>query len=161
MRERIPFDVESVRHKAGICFICEFISGKPEYRHIEVARSENAIAFMSKYPTLEGYVLVAPLAHKEQVAGDFRQLEYLDLQKFVFQVAEAVREVMKPERVYILSLGSQAANAHVHWHIAPLPPKTPLEQQQYYALMHENGVIETSDAELTSLAEKIGAAVNS
>jgi hypothetical protein len=41
----------------------------------------------------------------------------------------------------LLSLGSQQANAHVHWHIAPLPPGVPLQRQQFHQLMLENGVI--------------------
>lgn len=111
---------------------------------------------MNKYPTLEGYVLVAPLDHREQVTGDMSAAEYLQIQEFVYRVAEAVRKVMQPERVYILSLGSQAANAHVHWHIAPLPSGVPLEDQQYHALMHENGALEVEDAELADLARRIG-----
>jgi len=31
-------------------------------------------------------------------------------------------------RVYILSLGSQQGNKHVHWHSAPLPFGVPVEQ---------------------------------
>ena len=142
---RKPFDTSRLRSPPGTCFICEFISGNPAYEHFEVARTERAVAFMNKYPTVEGYVLVAPLDHREQVTGDFGVDEYLDLQTFIYEVAEAVRTVFEPERVYILSLGSQAANSHVHWHIAPLPPGVPLEQQQYYALMHENGAIDMND----------------
>ena len=66
-----------------------------------------------------------------------------------------MKKVLDPERVYILSLGSQAANAHVHWHVAPLPKGVPLDQQQYHALMHENGVIETTHEEMADYAEKL------
>ena len=114
---------------------------------------------MNKYPTLEGYVLVAPLDHREQVTGDMEKAEYLALQEFIYSVAEAVRKVMKPERAYIFSLGSQAANAHVHWHIAPLPFGVPPEEQQYHALMHEHGALPVEDAELERLAKQIGAAM--
>ena len=160
MRERKPFDVERLKPKSGTCFICEYLRGNPDYPHAEVARTGSAVAFMNRYPTLEGYVLVAPLDHLEQVTGDMTAAGYLKLQAFVYDVAEAVREIMAPERVYILSLGSQAANAHVHWHIAPLPAGVPLEQQQYHALMHEHGAIETTDAELEALAKRIAAAMD-
>lgn len=40
----------------------------------------------------------------------------------VYRVARAVEQVVPSERTYVLSLGSQQGNAHVHWHIAPLPP---------------------------------------
>jgi diadenosine tetraphosphate (Ap4A) HIT family hydrolase len=157
---RKPFDTSRLRSPDDTCFICEFISGNPTYEHFEVARTESAVAFMNKYPTVEGYVMVAPLDHREQVTGDFDIDEYLDLQTFIYEVAEAVRVVLKPERVYVLSLGSQAANSHVHWHVAPLPPGVPLEQQQYYALMHENGAIDADDTELRNLAARIGAAMS-
>jgi len=160
LRERTPFDTRRLQPESGKCFICEFIQGNSNYAHFEVARTERAVAFMNKYPTLEGSVLVSPLDHREQVTGDMSAAEYLELQKFVYFVAEAVRKVMQPERVYILSLGSQAANAHVHWHIAPLPSGVPLERQQYHALMHENGAMEIPDSELAQLAQKIGSMIS-
>jgi diadenosine tetraphosphate (Ap4A) HIT family hydrolase len=159
LRQRKPIDTSQFQPESGTCFICEFIQGNPRYEHFEVARTDSAVAFMNKYPTLDGYVLVAPLDHREQVTGDMNVAEYLALQKFVYLVAEAVREVMQPERVYILSLGSQAANAHVHWHIAPLPPGVPLDEQQYHALMHENGALDVEDSALADLAKRIGAIV--
>jgi diadenosine tetraphosphate (Ap4A) HIT family hydrolase len=157
MNQRTPFDVGLLRPEPGVCFICEFIHGNPKYEHSEVARTDSAIAFMNKYPTLEGYVLVAPLDHYEQVTGDISAEQYVELHRFVYAVAEAVRQMTQPERIYILSLGSQSANAHVHWHIAPLPVGVPLEQQQYHALMHENGALEvTGQAEM---AKNIGALI--
>jgi diadenosine tetraphosphate (Ap4A) HIT family hydrolase len=83
----------------------------------------------------------------------------LELQRLLYRVAEALRTLLRPERVYILSLGSQAANSHVHWHIAPLPKGVPLEQQQYYALMHENGVVETTPEEMAKLAQDLRYAI--
>ncbi len=74
-------------------------------------------------------------------------------------VAEALRRLLAPERVYVLSLGSQSANSHVHWHVAPLPRGVPLEQQQYHALMHENGVIDTTPEEMARLAERLRSAI--
>ncbi len=69
---------------------------------------------------------------------------WLQLQRFVYRVSEAVRVVLKPERTYVLGLGNQAANSLVQWHVAPLPVGVPLAQQQYNALMHEAGVTETT-----------------
>ena len=151
---RKPFDLS--RLEAGQnCFICEFLSGNPRYRHHLVAETETGVAFLNRFPTMEGYVLVVPRQHREQVTGDFDEQEYLALQRLVFAVSESLRELLSPERIYILSLGSQAANAHVHWHVAPLPKGVPLEQQQYYALMHEHGVIDSTDEELMQLAARL------
>jgi len=95
------------------------------------------------------------------VTGDFSESEYLDLQRLIFGVAEGMRRILAPERIYILSLGSQAANAHVHWHIAPLPQGVPLEEQQYRALMHESGVVEVSDREQVAFAAELRRAIES
>jgi histidine triad (HIT) family protein/ATP adenylyltransferase len=43
----------------------------------------------------------------------------------------------------------------VHWHVAPLPPGVPYEQQQYHALMSENGVLSVDDESQAALAQTI------
>jgi diadenosine tetraphosphate (Ap4A) HIT family hydrolase len=100
-------------------------------------------------------VLVAPRGHREQVTGDFTPGEYLALQRVIYRVAEAVRQVVNPERVYILSLGSQHGNKHVHWHIAPLPCGVPFDQQQLEALCLKNGFWQLSAEEAASLATQL------
>lgn len=139
----------------GPCFICQILAGNPEYKHKVVHQDEVALAFLDKYPPLYGHTLVAPIKHREQVTGDFSMSEYLELQKRVFAVSEALRQELNAERIYILSLGSQQANAHVHWHISPLPPGVPLEQQQYAALSWENGVIQLTSNDMENLANRI------
>lgn len=113
------------------------------------------IVFLNKYPTLRGYTLVAPREHRERVTGDFTLDEYLALQHLIYRVAEALRRVVPTERVYILSLGSQQGNRHVHWHIAPLPPGVSYEEQQLEALKFEKGVLKLSYEEMASLAQQI------
>jgi diadenosine tetraphosphate (Ap4A) HIT family hydrolase len=73
----------------------------------------------------------------------------------VHRVAGAVAAVVPAERMYCLSLGSQQGNAHLHWHVAPLPPGVPYERQQYYALMAENGVLDVGDSFQADLARAI------
>jgi diadenosine tetraphosphate (Ap4A) HIT family hydrolase len=136
------------------CFICSIAAGEDTQYHI-VYEDEGAIAFLNRFPTLEGYAIVAPREHREQVTGDFSAEEYVALQRVVFGVAEGVRAVFAPERVYILSLGSQAANAHVHWHVAPLPPGVPFEEQQFEALSWERGILDLSDADMVALADRL------
>lgn len=53
------------------CFVCELISGNPAYQHHIIYKDETAIVFLNKYPTLYGYILIAPLQHLEQVTGGF------------------------------------------------------------------------------------------
>jgi diadenosine tetraphosphate (Ap4A) HIT family hydrolase len=157
--ERDAFDLDAYieRSTRGPCFICRLVAGDPDYRHHVVYEDDVAIAFLNKWPILAGYTLVAPKAHREQVTGDFSEAEYLRLQAVVRRVGEAVRRVTRAERLYLLSLGSKQANSHVHWHVAPLPPGVPLEQQQLAALdVTRAGVLRLGDAEMADLARRIG-----
>jgi len=123
-----------------------------------VWRDDEAIVFLNRFPTVYGYTLVAPVAHREEVTGDFSLHQYLALQRVVHAVAEAVRQTLKPERVDILSLGSQQANAHVHWHVVPCPPGMPLEQQQLSLLNAvERGILQLSPEEGESLVVQLQA----
>lgn len=88
---------------------------------------------------------------------DERQRAVVELQRLVYRVGEAVRRAVPTERLYILSLGSRQGNRHVHWHVAPLPPGVPYEEQQLEALRVERGVLDLSDEELSSLAKRIRA----
>jgi ATP adenylyltransferase len=150
-----PVDFDAIRAQlAGRCFICEMLGGNPEFRHHVVYEDDRAVAFLNRYPTLYGYVLVAPKEHREQVTGDYSRDEYLALQAVVHRVGQAVRRVVPTERLYILSLGSQDANRHVHWHIAPLPPGVPFDQQQLAAL-NSNLVLDLSNHEMADLAARV------
>jgi diadenosine tetraphosphate (Ap4A) HIT family hydrolase len=150
--QRRRVDFEAIRHElADRCFICELVAGSPEFAHQVVYEDDGAIAFLNKYPALYGYVLVAPKEHREQVTGDFDRDQYLALQALVHQVGEAIRRAVPTERLYVLSLGSQQANRHVHWHLAPLPPGVPFEQQQLAALA-TNECLDLADEELAALA---------
>ena len=157
MSQRQPFDIETYVHRSqhGLCFICEMVTGNAEYRHHVIYEDDTAIVFLNKYPTLYGYTVVAPREHREHVTGDFTLDEYLALQRLIYRVAEAVRQVVPTERVYILSLGSQQGNRHVHWHVAPLPPGVPYEEQQLEALRFEQGILRLSGEEMASLAQRI------
>ena len=154
-RRRIDF--EAVRRElAGRCFVCELLAGNPEYAHHLVYEDERAVAFLQRFQTMYGYVLVAPREHRERVVDDFSEDEYLELQRVVHRVGRAVARAVPTERLYVLSLGSREGNSHVHWHLAPLPPGVPFEQQQLTALETDLGR-DLSDTELEKLAARIRA----
>ena len=160
-RARKPFDLQEVHEASasGLCFICEYLRGNPDFDHVMVDETDTAIAFLNRFPTLFGSTLVAPKRHVEEVTGDFSEAEYVEFQAFIYRVTEAIRKVLVPERIYVLSLGSQSANSHVHWHIAPLPSGVPLEKQQYHALMHEYGIIEMSERDRNNFVKEVRAAL--
>jgi diadenosine tetraphosphate (Ap4A) HIT family hydrolase len=109
--------------------------------------------FLNGYPTLGGYTLVCPRRHVERVVGDLSEAGYLRLQQWVYRVGQALQDVVPTERLYLLSLGSQQGNRHVHWHIAPLPPGVPFEQAA--ALSMSRGVLAITPAEMADLASQI------
>ena len=155
---RVPFDVEGYVAGANSdrpCFICRIISGE-NTRHEVIYRDEDHIAFFNGFPTLVGYTLVAPVRHLEGVVGDFSEEEYLHLQRLIHRMGRAIAEVVPTERLYVLSLGSQQGNRHVHWHVAPLPPGVPYRDQQFSALMAEHqGYLDIPPEDSATLAESI------
>ncbi|MDX1415684.1 MAG: HIT family protein [Candidatus Promineifilaceae bacterium] len=157
MSSKKTFDMQAYVEQitSGPCFICEMVSGNPQYRHHIIYEDDTAVVFLNKYPILYGYVLVSPKEHREQVTGDFTEAEYLQLQSLIYRVGEAVRRAVAAERVYILSLGSQQGNSHVHWHIVPLPPGVPFHEQQLEALHVTDQILDLSDKEFAALADKI------
>ncbi|PZG17056.1 HIT family protein [Micromonospora craterilacus] len=148
------------RARSKRCFVCAFLAGEPGFEH-EVLHDDGAhVAFLSRYPTMRGYTLVVPRQHVEDVVRDLTPEEYLSLQAVVHRVARAVGDVTEPERTYLLSLGSMQGNAHVHWHIAPLPPGVPYDEQQYHALMAEHGIVPQTPQQIAELGARIRTALS-
>jgi diadenosine tetraphosphate (Ap4A) HIT family hydrolase len=156
-RHRVDFEAAR-RELAGRCFICELLAGNPDHAHHVVYEDERAIAFLQRFQTLLGYVLVAPKEHREEVVLDFSDEDYLGLQSVVHRVGRAICEAVPTERLYVLSLGSKQGNSHVHWHLCPLPPGLPFDQQQLTAIDTELG-FDLGKDELEELAGRIRAAL--
>ncbi len=154
---RVPFDAARYvqRSREGPCFVCAILAGRPDYPHHDVYEDDATIAFLARSPTLLGYCIVAPKRHVEDWVSGLDEEEYLALQHVVRRVAGAVAAVVPVERMYCLSLGSRQGNAHLYWHVAPLPPGVPYDRQQYYALMAENGVLDVDDRFQADLAQAI------
>lgn len=157
---RRPFDLDELvaRSRSGPCFICELVAGNADFAHHIIAEDEETILFLSKYPTQIGYALVCPKAHVEDLSADLNEDAYLRLQAKVHRLARAMKAVLPVERTYVLSLGSQQGNRHLHFHVVPLPPGVPYDKQQYHALMAEHGIVQMDDAAMASLAARLSAA---
>ena len=146
--------VQRIRQQ-GQCFICRVVDRSHRYDHHVVFEDADTIVFLNRYPTLLGYCLVSPKKHVEDWARDLSEAQFLALQTIVHRVARAITATVPTERVYSLSLGSQQANAHVHWHVAPLPPGVPYEQQEFSALSKDNGILELPETDQADLAQAI------
>ncbi|HEU5377576.1 MAG TPA: hypothetical protein VFV38_19305 [Ktedonobacteraceae bacterium] len=77
MLEKQPFDVEASikRSQEGPCLLCDLVAGTNP--HHLIYEDQTAVVFLTKYPSLLGYALLAPRDHREQVTGDFSLEEYL------------------------------------------------------------------------------------
>jgi diadenosine tetraphosphate (Ap4A) HIT family hydrolase len=131
------------------------LEGHPDYTHHDVYEDADTIAFLARWPTLLGHCLVAPKRHVESWVTDFDEDQFVAFERIVHRVARAVAASVPTERMYSLSLGSQQGNRHLHWHVAPLPPGVPYEQQQLHALEAEHGVLNVDDASQAALARTI------
>jgi diadenosine tetraphosphate (Ap4A) HIT family hydrolase len=157
---KIPWDSAGYERRtradssAGRCFICSIVAGE-RADHLVVFRDDVCIAFLAKWPTLVGYTLVAPLDHRTDAVAGFTEPEYVELQRRVHRVGRAVSTAVPTERLYLLTLGSRQGNAHVHWHVAPLPPGVPYQEQQYAALRHENGYLDIPETDVADVARRI------
>ena len=131
------------------------LAESPGYEHHIIDRSEEHVVFLAKYPVAWGHVLVAPVEHREHVIADFSTEQFLNLHRAVHDVGRALTTVVKPERLYVLSLGSQQGNKHVHWHLVPLPPGVPYEEQQTALFGEAKGWLRFDSGELADLAGSI------
>jgi histidine triad (HIT) family protein/ATP adenylyltransferase len=147
------------RARSRPCFVCAFAAGDPDYRHETVYEDDENLAFLDRWPTLPGKVLVAPKRHLEHVVRDLDEAAYLRLMGLVRRIALAVEDVFAPERTYLLSLGSRQGNSHLHWHIAGLPEGVPYGEQQFHALMTENGVLSMTPQQSAATAARLREAV--
>ncbi len=157
-----PFDPDAYerRSREGPCFVCLFAAGDPVQRAENelIYEDDEVVVFLDRYPTVEGYVLVCPRKHVEQVTGDLTEDEYAALQRWVYRVGEAIRRTLATERLYVLSLGSQQGNRHVHWHVVPLPSGVPYRDQQLALLSKSiRGVLPLDRRQNAVLAGRIRA----
>jgi diadenosine tetraphosphate (Ap4A) HIT family hydrolase len=136
--------------------VCKLVEGDIRVPENIIYEDDHFLTFLDVYPRAYGYTLVAPKEHREQVTAAFTVDEYLELQRLVYRVTEAVREEVGAERMYIFTFGSNEGNSHVHWHVVPLPPGVPYEDQQGAWASWRKGVLEIPQEEMVSLAARIG-----
>lgn len=129
-RYQLDMDAYNKRSQTGPCFICEIVAKNPQYSTHIGFEDDKLIAFLDKYPRMYGWILVAPKEHREQAISDFVMEGFIYIQTMIYRIAKAVQEELGAERIYILSLGSNQGNSHAHWHIVPLPPGVPYQEQQ-------------------------------
>jgi len=87
-----------------------------------VWRPENAIVMLNKFPYNPGHVMVAPAAHKGDLA-DLDDAESATLMRALRRTIQVLRETLKPEGFNVGANLGRVAGAgipdHVHFHVVP------------------------------------------
>lgn len=148
-------DRVQAENAAGECFICELADEQTARERETVAyRDEHCVVFFPPYPRLYGYCLLAPRRHATNVVSDFTENDYLALQLRVHRLGRVLAEITPTERLYVFSFGSMQGVAHVHWHLAPLPPGIPFREQQLAAVGKREYLV-IAEVEREDLAERV------
>lgn len=92
------------------CELCEQDGGEV------VVRSEKYRVVLVDDANYPGFCRVVWNAHVKEIT-DLTLLDRTILMNAVWQVEQAVREVMRPDKVNLASLGNMVA--HLHWHVIP------------------------------------------
>jgi hypothetical protein len=97
------FDVAAYvnRSRQGPCFVCAYLAGHSEYKHEHIFIDDDVVAFLSRYPTLLGYTIVAPRTHIVDVTGNRKLFRHVV--DVVHDVAEALKATLPIERIYLMS----------------------------------------------------------
>ena len=104
------------------CFICRGLAENADRANLIVRRTSQSAVVLNRFPYNNGHLLVAPLAHKSDLA-ELCDDELLDLQKTLRLMAAQLTKAMKPDGYNVgLNLGRVAGAGlpgHLHWHIVP------------------------------------------
>lgn len=95
---------------ASVCELCEQDGGEV------VLRCEKYRVILVDDANYPGFCRVVWNAHVKEIT-DLSRLDRALLMNAVWQVEQAVRETMQPDKINLASLGNMVA--HLHWHVIP------------------------------------------
>jgi len=153
---KVDFNFKSY-HKtvqSSECIFCTLAKHSTAHTEHYVYEDEFAFVVLDRYPTQYGYLLAAPKEHVEEI--HLLETEYfLKLQSVIHLAVRGVQMAMGAERVYTACLGTKLLTPHIHYHIVPLPSDLALDDQQWNALDKSRGIIEYSEKQFSSIADRI------
>ncbi|MEV5710646.1 HIT family protein [Actinoallomurus sp. NPDC052274] len=147
-------------NRTGRCFICDLVEDENNEPGALIYRDELCVVLFPNAPRLLGYTMLAPREHHTGVVADFTEDDYVALQRRVHRLGRALTALVSTERLYIFSFGSHQGVAHVHWHVVPLPPGVPFEEQQFNAVNRPD-YLQIPAKDQAALAKRIAAAMAS
>jgi len=120
---RLSYIVTTKEERPEGCFLCRFAAEpRSDRENLVVARSGKSLTVLNRYPYNNGHLLVAPLAHKADLA-DLDAAELLECMQALKEMTVRIRARMSAEGFNIgLNLGKVAGAGlpgHLHWHLVP------------------------------------------
>ena len=105
------------------CFLCCYINAPAEDAdNLVLWRNESVLVCMNRFPYTNGHLLVAPLAHKSDLA-ELTENEMLGLLQSLAKAQQALKKAINPHGFNVgLNLGRCAGAGlpgHLHFHIVP------------------------------------------
>lgn len=110
------------RGSSGGCFFCDYARRKQDRRDLVVVRGRACFVVLNRYPYTTGHLLVAPLAHKGDLAS-FSAAERSELFELMVLSQKALDRALEPHGYNIgFNLGKVAGAGvpgHAHLHVVP------------------------------------------
>ena len=104
------------------CFICRGLAEQDDRRNLIVWRRPHSVVVLNRFPYNNGHLLIAPKAHKGQLA-ELDQDEMLETMDSLRRLMALLDELMHPEGYNLgANLGKVAGAGlpgHLHWHLVP------------------------------------------
>ena len=121
---RIPYLRRITRkEKPGSCFFCDYAAApKKDRKNLVVLRGKSAFVVLNRFPYAGGHLLIAPLAHKGDLAL-FTEAERAETFDLLVRMQRVLEKRMKPQGFNIgLNIGRAAGAGvpgHLHFHLLP------------------------------------------
>lgn len=121
---RIPYLKKITRQeKPSACFFCDYAAApKRDRKNLVVLRGKTCFTVMNRFPYAGGHLLVAPYAHKAELA-DFTADEREETFGQLIRMQRVLERLMKPQGFNLgLNIGRAAGAGvpgHLHFHLLP------------------------------------------
>jgi ATP adenylyltransferase len=104
------------------CFICQGLADQDDRRNLIVLRTPLSVVLLNRFPYNNGHLLVAPRAHKGELA-ELNAAELLETMETMRRMVAVLDRLIHPDGYNIgLNLGRVAGAGlpgHLHWHVVP------------------------------------------
>lgn len=107
----------------GECFLCRYVnSPQDDGDNFVLWRTPSALACLNRFPYTNGHLLVAPAAHKADLA-ELSPTEMTELMQLLSKAQQALQQALNPQGFNVgMNLGRCAGAGlpdHLHFHIVP------------------------------------------